>query len=514
MAKGIEIDIAANTRDFQKGVQDVDKELSNVADSLDGLADETKDSSRASLKEVDKLESGFKSLADTAQRETKAGGDAMGRNFKAGTSSAKSDLAELGNEAKVNAAETFSSFDGSASSFADGIQGTLGGIVSSLGPIGAAAGAAGALGIGLIMSATDKAGTQTEEYKAKVAELGQEFIDAGGVSETSLDYMVDKLKEMATETDDSKDNLKELRTSADKTGGSFDDLAQAYAGNADALDDQIDYLKDVVEANDEAGASATRFSGKGSWAARKRKEAAEGQIKDLEKVRKSTEEAAEAEQLWLESGGAEIEAKASQIGSIQDAVDDAAGSWEDYQDKESGALDPTAYLAGVTARIAAGNDYADNMATAQEKLSPEAYQYLVDQGIDFAPMLSSILSSGLVDQFNTTFTEAAAAGNTAVEQGVSGEVKVTAQVDADTTSADNAIEVTAGTDAKAEVKVTADTSKADAAIKASAEVKRTATIDVDASLTAAEKAMSNFMNKTRTVTVTAVVKDRNGKVVD
>jgi hypothetical protein len=38
MAKGIEISIAANTRDFQKGTKDVEKGLERVQDSLEDLS--------------------------------------------------------------------------------------------------------------------------------------------------------------------------------------------------------------------------------------------------------------------------------------------------------------------------------------------------------------------------------------------------------------------------------------------------------------------------------------------
>lgn len=82
------------------------------------------------------------------------------------------------------------------------------------------------------------------------------------------------------------------------------------------------------------------------------------------------EDAAEAEALWLASGGPEMAQKAAGVESIQDSVDDAAGSWDDYQDSETQAIDPGAYLAALAARLEAGNSYAANMADIQNKLSP------------------------------------------------------------------------------------------------------------------------------------------------
>ncbi|MFC5930203.1 hypothetical protein D6T64_05625 [Cryobacterium melibiosiphilum] len=516
MAKGIEIDIAANTRDFQKGVQDVDKELGKVADSLDDLASETQDSSRSSIKEVDKLERSFKDLADTAKKESSSAGDDLGRNVKRGTADAEGGLKDFKNEASNTASETAASFDGSADSIAGAFQEVAANAFAGFGPAGVVAGLAAAAGIGLITTAVQGGTEDTEAFKEKVGELTAELIDAGDAGSVSLDYLIDKIKTLAAETDPAKDSLDDLRKVAKDAGVPFDRLAEAFAGNVDGIDDLINASEDNIQAYKDSIDVTNQYAGilKDTSAQDAKLKADQKIVEGLESVRESVKLAAEEEAAWVAAGGPEMQAKSDQIGSIQDAVDDAAGSWEDYKNAETGAIDPAAYLAGVAARIEAGNNYADNMAIAQGKLSPEAYQYLVDQGIDFAPMLSSILSSGLVDQFNTTFTAAAAAGNTAVENGVVGEVDVTASVDADTKAAAEKIEEVESTKAKNTVEVTADTAKAESKIQATADKSYTAKISASVDTTAAEKTLASFMAKARSVTITAKIVDRKGNLVD
>ncbi|MGK9146667.1 hypothetical protein KXS11_03445 [Plantibacter flavus] len=531
---GISISLLADVRDWLRGAKQASQGVEDISDSLDDLArdakssarkmgdelgDETKDGARDATNSLDRVEDSFRDLAVSARRETGEASDALARNTKEGTSRAKRDLEELGNEAKQNAAETFSSFDGSAESFADGLQGTLGGVVSGLGPIGAALGAAGALGIGLIMAELDRGTERSEEFRASVSELAAEYIETGKVGAASLDFILDRMKALATETGEGKTNLSDLYDVAKKSGSSFEDLADAYAGNTEQIDEMLDagkeYLKQLEE-QDNKNVSRTRSGKQVNKTMEEQTEAQRDYNAYLEEAKTKADEAAAAQEHYAQAGGPEMEAKAEAIGSIQDAVDDAAGSWEDYQDKETGAVDPSAYLAGLQARISAANEYAGNLEAAQARLSPEAYQYLVDQGIDFAPMLAAILAGGdeMINNFNSTFTTAAEAGKSAVENTLPDEFDVTAKVDADTTEAETKTTATEKKDRSTTVKAKADTKDAEAKLDEVVAKTRVATIGTAADTTGASNTLYNFMNQSRTVTVTAVVVDRNGKKID
>jgi hypothetical protein len=258
VGKGIEIDIAANTRDFQRGTKDVEKSLEQVADALDdvskdagkagdklgdGLSDGAKDASQS----VERLEQSFKDVADASKRETKTAGTAMKDNTKDATTAAARDLGELKDEAVQNASETFSSFDGSMTSFADGIQGTFGGIVSSMGPVGAAIGAAGAIGIGLMIAEFEKGKEAEAEFRQRVSELAANLIEAGGDGAEGLKQIADGIKSLALESEDGKKKLIDVAKEADAAGVSVKGLAQAYAGNADALEEYGKKALDVAK---------------------------------------------------------------------------------------------------------------------------------------------------------------------------------------------------------------------------------------------------------------------------
>lgn len=388
---GIQIGIASETKAFKQGIE------SGMIDPLEDAVEALDDLGKS--KGPDKLEDGFEDAQDASEKlkkETKETADTIEKEFRQsygkmksssqqGTNAAKRDLDELGNEARQNAAETFSSFDGSAESFADGIQGTLGGIVSSLGPVGAALGAVGAIGIGLIMQKLTEAGEGTEAYKEKVAALGQEFIETGGLGATSIDFIVDALKDLATGTDDGEVNLKDLNKVARDSRSSFKDLAQAYAGNTDELDDLIrkgeEHKKQLEDEADALNIGVEGYSAK----VQAIDEAADQQEvynQYLRDAKTAAEQAAEAERLFVQSGGPEMEAKAQLIDTINDAYDDAAGSVDDFIVKESGLFDVDAYITSMAARTKALGDYQTNLANSS--LSPEAKSALNEMGAEAA----------------------------------------------------------------------------------------------------------------------------------
>jgi hypothetical protein len=391
----IKIDFLSNTRDVTRGVEDLGEALDGVSGSLDGVArdaqrsgdkvaDAYSDAAREGERSAERLEQSFKEASDATAQATKRGADDMARNTSEGTTRAKADLAELGNEAKQNAAETFSSFDGSAASFADGIQGTLGGVVSSLGPIGAAAGAAGALGIGLIMSSVDKTSERTQALKERTAELAQEYLETGEVGQASLEFVVDQLKEMATETDEAAVSLADLRDIADKSGNSYKDLAEAYAGSGENLDDLIRKTEEQKAALEESNkaeevglAYRDRVGGDDP-----RIDATQKYIEFLEEAKTAQEDAAESERLYAEANGPALEAKADLIRNVDEAYDDAAGGAEDFINEETGLFDVQGFIDAVAQRERSLRDYQETLATAA--LSPDARAFISSQGLESA----------------------------------------------------------------------------------------------------------------------------------
>ncbi len=520
--KGIEIDIAANARDFQRGVKDVEKGLEEVADALDDvsrdadktgnkLGDELSDGARDAGRSVEQLERKFKDVADASKRETRNAGDAMKTNTKDATTAAARDLGELKNEAIQNASETFSSFDGSASSFADGIQGTFGGIVSSMGPVGMAVGAAGALGIGMLIGETERAKDESAKLRAEVGELAGQLIDMRGDPAAAIAAVADRLKELATTTEEGEVNLAQLHDAAETSVSGFRRLADAYAGNTTELEKMVEVERERLEAAKDA------FNQDKGWDAattERLKNARDGQqliVDGLEETIKITEQAEAQETAWLESNGPAYEARAERLETIQGELDSTIGSWSDYQDAETGAIDPAAFIEGMAAKRESIANFNQNVQTISQTfgLSAEETQAILDQGLDFAPHLQSIMDSGMAGAYAEE-VRAAIGGGQSIIDGTPLTSTVTAQPD--TADAQQQLDQTAQ-DRNTEIEAEASTTTAARQLDSLAEKKRTATILAGVDLAAAERALTEFVNRKRTATVTVNSVDREGRPV-
>jgi hypothetical protein len=221
----LELSILSNTRQFMKGVgQDVPMALDKVADSLDEVA-------RDGEKAGDKLERTFREAADSAKRESRKIGRSFEDNSTQGFHRAGQSAQSFREEAIQNFSEVTSSFDGSMQSLQDLAQGTFGGLASGIaGPIGLAAGGV-AVGIGLIGTAIQGLGDDTEADKANVAEWTQAYIDAGSTILTSAQSTA-KALEIITDPE----KFKTAEASAKDWGVTTATAIAALAGQQWAID--------------------------------------------------------------------------------------------------------------------------------------------------------------------------------------------------------------------------------------------------------------------------------------
>ena len=188
----LELDVLMNTRDVQRGAKDVDKALDGVSDSLDDVA---RDGEQAG----DKLERSFRDAADAAKRESRTIESDVQRNVNRGFDRASAGAENFKDEAKQNAAEVAASFDGSAESIADGVQGLAATAFSGFGPAGIAAGVTAAAGIGLVTQALTTAQEQADELKQRLAdayrsaaEEGRNDLDEAEIIAAANDIIFDK----------------------------------------------------------------------------------------------------------------------------------------------------------------------------------------------------------------------------------------------------------------------------------------------------------------------------------
>jgi len=433
----IKIDFLANTRDVVRGGQDIEETFEKVADSLDDVArdgqragdklgDGIRKGQRVASDATERLERSFKDLADESKQQTRrmeTDFDQVANTKKHQTSE---NIREIKQEALANASETFSSFNGSASSFADGVQGTLGGLIASLPPQLAAVGAVGALAIGFITNSLQQADTTSEEFKQSVSEWTAELIDSGKVGQVSVGFIVDELKRLATESDAAQPSLAKFADVAKRSGSSYKDLADGYAGNSDKLDELIRKGKAHREELEKSQAAVLNSSAADKSAAVD----IEGKIKAqdeynnyLDQAATRAKNAAEQQLNYAKAGGPEMETKAAQIAQLDAAYDDAAGAVSDYIDEESGIFNGDAYLAAMEAKTKALHDYQSNLATSG--LGPDAEAYLSTLGAQDAATLVQAYVTGTDAQkgrFQAVWNEAgktsSGAYKTALEAGL------------------------------------------------------------------------------------------------
>lgn len=533
MAEGINIRIGSETREFEQGIK------RGVITPLEGAEKAFKefdksgdtDTIQKSLQDAQRETKEFSAEYKTMASEVRSAGKRMDTDFELSTREkrklTKEAIKEVGDEAKQNAAETFSSFDGSAQSFVDGIQGTLGGLVASMGPIGLAAGAAGALAIGLINGALQNADTTSQEFKQDVGELTQEFIDAGQFGPPAVDRLITGLKKLATETDASKQSLRKIRDEAKDTGQDFSDLADAFAGDPKAVHEAIKLTKTQLKAAEDL-ATGTIQGGKAvdraeQFQAQQKASRVKDQLSDLEAIDKKNKEAADNEALYAQTSAAADQAKLDaiesakaaredEISSLQSGIDDAIGSFGDFKDEESGALDPAAYIAGIQSRIDATTNFntnVQNLAT-QFGLSQDEIQTIIDQGVDFAPMLQAIIDSGMAPQFVEEIRKGVGGGQD-ILNGTPLEGTVTVNEEPAQKSIRQLMDEkreTAPIDAKA------DTKAAEKQLDEVTDKKRQADIQAVASTWSADQALTALANRTRTATIKARVVDQYGRVLN
>ncbi len=144
-------------------------------------------------------------------------------------------------------------------------------------------------------------------------------------------------------------------------------------------------------------------------------------------------------------------------------------------------------------------------------LTADEVQAILDQGVDFAPMLQAIMDGGpeMQEQYAAQIRAMLDGGQAILDgQPTSASVEVSTNADAaEQELSDLIIDRTTSVDAEA------DTTAAETKLDAVVSKKRTATVGVNLDSDAAETKLNNFVNRKRTATVTVEARDREGQLV-
>jgi hypothetical protein len=548
MAKPISINVLADVSDFVQGAKKMGTSLDDFNDDMKDLVRDAKDAGKDIGKGVEKgvedgtdkatlsaknLETKFKDLGDATKRESKQMGDSIGKGVKEGTDRAKEGVDEFADESKSTFKESAASFDGSFESAADSVQEILANAFAGFGPMGLAAGIALAAGLGAAIAAGQDAADAINEAKERAGELALELYDVGGDIE-QID-IEGKIREWGVAIADNREfwelwqdsavsNIDKARKSAEMAGVDFKTMFRGLSGY-DADDAQkaltqtnreIGKLEDKIKDARRSGNPFAGIQDEDGMAL----DSLRGVSKELSNVRDETKDATAASKALEEATRDETDAaqaaaeakerQADAISSLQGGIDDAIGAFGEFEEAEGKAADPRGYIDGIASRIEATQNFNSNVAMISEKfgLSVEETQALIDQGVDFGPMLQQLIDSGLDDEFITQFTKGIGAGQEIVE---GTEIKSTVNVDADTKDAADKTDKEAAKKREGEIKVDADTRGAQQKIQQTADKNYRATIDVILSgLTEAQRRMDQ-LTKNETKTLTVNVK-QNGRV--
>ena len=433
----IEIGADIDARSFIAGTDDMAEALENVEDAV-------KEVQKDGDKSLEKLE---KSFAEVAKASRDAGDDikkGVGKGTKEATKDADEGLKDLKENSKANAKEVAASFDGSIQGIADGFQGLAAEAFEGFGPAGVAASVAAGIGIGLISQSFIEAEEAAKKTKEQIAELGEAFIESGRTAATAEKYS-EALTAIATNADDAAVKIEDLRKESsklEKAGLQVEQVAQAFAGNDEAIKATVKSLKEYVEQQKQENIGATR-SGDGL---QNKTLYYQELIKKLEAVTVVTTGAAKAEQDFLAAGGPEAKAKAGLIEQINNAYDEGVDSINDYYDAETKTLDIGAWVAMMKEKEQRLKDYQE--ALSRSKLTPQQKIALNKYGVDQAaailkgledPNVAQDQKDYLIRSLGESAKAASGAALQTINQAFAKPIDATIAVNADITAADVAI---------------------------------------------------------------------------
>lgn len=429
---GINLDANLGVRGFLKGTKDMEEALQDVSNELEDVA---KEGEQGLEKLSDKLIEA-KKAADNAAKS----GENLGKDFKKGTDDANEGLKDLKQNAESNAKEVTASFDGSIESIVDGFQGLAAEAFEGFGAAGLVAGAALAAGIGLATAEFQRSEEAAKAAKERVAELGVAFIESGADT-AKVEAFQEALQGIITNAEDAAVKIDDLRKFTERYGKGVTDvseMAMAYAGNADAIEQVTEQLEAAIKAEKDKEA-ATKA---GAERSKEKIEAYQGEIDKLEKIQEEAELAAQIEQDWLASGGAEAQAKADAISQINDAYDEAVFSVDNFKNAETGIYDLDAYAASIKEREKLLEEYQTNLA--KSGLTTEQKAALNEMGVEQAnailqglkdPNTSEETKKTIKNGLKTASKEGSGVAKKEIEDAFKEPVQAKVAVKADTSNA-------------------------------------------------------------------------------
>lgn len=391
MADGVSVNIAADTRDFDRAVRSgMVEPVTDAQGALDDYttaADRSGDKLTGTFKDQQRSTEDLKRDIDTLNRTISEGSaPAYKRAQQAGeefTHKSTEGMNEVKDSARSNAIEVGASFTGGFDQALGGLQGFAAEFLAGFGPGGLVAGIALAAGIGLVTQAIDGATQSTEAQQQAVADLAGEYLDAGRSGRRSFDAVSESIKAMATaKPEDVIITLQSAFEKAKAAGTDYERVVQAIAsGSPSEIRRVRDEVVGLESAHLRSAHAVDRYGNvsRGVVATNLEQVSANKALVDaLDKAGSQATDAGRAEKLAARAGLSDLALKGQLLGQLQDGYDEAAGSVDDYLNKEKTTLKVGPYIEAMEKRRKALIKYKDELAEAD--LSPAAKKFLEGQG--------------------------------------------------------------------------------------------------------------------------------------
>ena len=236
MAKGLSLNIGANTKDAIKGID-------QIGDGLEELQDDLGETVKDSEKLERKFSDDMRDMAAAAEKT----GRSVGKEINDGTRKAGKGMTDLKDESRQSLRETAASIK-DVSDGLDAVQEIAANALVGFGPAGFVAGAAAATGLGLVSEAIRTAQDDADELKRRLAaayqsaaEEGRNFLDEAQVQAATLDIIFGENQGLYQQAQRDAANL----------GLSTQEVVRALAGDQDALNHVLQVTNDLEAARNQ-----------------------------------------------------------------------------------------------------------------------------------------------------------------------------------------------------------------------------------------------------------------------
>ena len=327
MAKGVNITIVSDASSVISEGKKIGSALDKVIDSLDDVGEQAKTTDRVVQTQMDNistaakdssndLETKFSQAFDKVKKDAKSTGDTVDRETRDGTGRAGEATGEFKSEALQNFSEVSSSFQGDMTSAVDLVQGTLGGLASSLPGLGLAFGVAGAA-VGAIFGQMQANAAKT---KQAVSDMYDDMLQSG-LNYLSKDYAQTQMTAIVKGDADALIKLSDAQHIAELAGVPLSAVLSGITGDASEARRVTEGLTAATQKSSDAY-DAARSSGSQDTAM------LSGLYYQLDNNKRTTD-------LWtgsLDGATASLSTARDKVGSVRDGMDKLSGTFEHTTD--------------------------------------------------------------------------------------------------------------------------------------------------------------------------------------